>query len=128
MVRSNSREALAHPALLRADRVREPHDVRFVRELRHPAEELVARELELLVGVGMRGKLRRGVGLQPREKHEPDAARPHHRLLDGCGRGSSRSERIAHRTLVVCRFLEVSAEQLGDLLIAREARRTPQLH
>jgi hypothetical protein len=50
--------------------------------LGHPHEELVAGELEVLIGVRMGGQLARRIRLRLREEDEAGAADVHHRVLD----------------------------------------------
>jgi hypothetical protein len=113
----------SHGQLLVAVAPRDLRGIGVPRALSHADQQLVGRELEVLVGQSVGDELAGRVGLRLREQREARPARLHDRVLHSGGRCAEGLEALPDTRLVVHGLLLVCAEQLRQPLVLGDLRR-----
>src|SRR5215217_4896240 len=121
------RQPLGHRRLLLADRAGHLGGVDVAGALRDVHEQVVRRQLHVLVGVCVRHELAGRVRLGARERDHSDAARARHQVLHERAVCRARVQPGAHAALLLACLLEVLAERARELRVARHARCDDQL-
>jgi hypothetical protein len=121
-------QALGHRGLLGGDVASHCGRLLVARLLCHVLEQLVGRELHVLIGVGVRGELPRGVGVQLGEPDHSYPARLAGRVLDLRRLRSERLEAVPDALFVHLGLLEVHLERVGNGRVTGDPRRAPHLH
>ena len=95
--------------------------------LGHTGEQLVAGELEVLVGDRVGDQLARRVGLGAREEDKALAAGGHDRVLELGRRGTVRLQAVADQPFLLLGLAEMVGEETGQLRVAGDLGRGAEL-
>lgn len=119
--------AIGHRSLLLGDALGELCAALVARALGGSPQQLVGRELQVLVGVRVHRQLARRVRVRPSEQHHPPAARASGQVLGPRGRGGALAESLPDETLLLFGLAQVLDEHAGQLADAGQPRRDPEL-